>query len=41
MNTGRYWNVNGLLHHVDTDVLVTMMADAIHTMAVENNTGLS
>ncbi|EAW22026.1 uncharacterized protein NFIA_024050 [Aspergillus fischeri NRRL 181] len=41
INAGRYWNGNGLLHHVGTDVLATMMADAIQTMAVENNSGLS
>ncbi|GIJ86448.1 hypothetical protein Asppvi_005337 [Aspergillus pseudoviridinutans] len=41
INTGRYWNVNGLLHHVGTDALATIMADAIQTMAVENNSELS
>jgi hypothetical protein len=41
INTAQYWNVNGLLHHVGTDVLAVMMADAIQTMAVENNSELS
>ncbi|GFG19966.1 hypothetical protein IFM5058_10402 [Aspergillus udagawae] len=41
INTGRYWNVNGLLHHTGTDVLATMMADAIQTMAVEDNSEIS
>ncbi|GIK03856.1 hypothetical protein Aspvir_007931 [Aspergillus viridinutans] len=41
INTGQYWNVLGLLHHVGTDVLATMMADAIQTMAVEDNSEIS
>ncbi|KAF7180565.1 hypothetical protein CNMCM7691_009856 [Aspergillus felis] len=41
INTGRWWNVNGLLHHVGTDVLAVIMSDAIQTMAEENNSQLS